>query len=66
MEKGVTSMRKAVQIWNIFLTSLSDHVNDNIRSKKHGPLGVLRDEKEVAIVDWILDMQECGLSITLQ
>jgi len=64
--KGVTSMRKASQNWNILLTSLLNHVNDNITSRKHGPLSVLIDGKEVAIVDWILGMQECGLSITLQ
>ncbi len=56
VEKGVTSMKKASQIWNILLTSLSDHVINNIRSRKHGPLRVLIDGKEVAIVDWILDM----------
>jgi hypothetical protein len=27
---------------------------------------VLIDEKEVIIVYWVLGMQECGLSITLQ
>jgi len=32
VEKGVTYVKNASQIWNILLTSLSDHVNDNIRS----------------------------------
>jgi hypothetical protein len=35
MEKGVTFVRKVSQIWNILLTSLSDHINDNIRSMAH-------------------------------
>ncbi len=66
VEIGVTSVREASQNWNILLTSLSNHVNDNITSRKHGPLSVLANGKEVAIVDWILGMQECGLLITLQ
>ncbi len=65
VEKGVTFVRKASQIWNILFMSLLDHVNDNIRSKKHGPLGVLTNGKEVAIVDWILGMQECGLLLIM-
>jgi hypothetical protein len=36
------------------------------RSKKHGPLGVLTHEESLTIVGSILDMQNCGLTITLQ
>jgi hypothetical protein len=32
---------------------------------KHGPLNVLTNEEEVAFIDWIFGMQECGLLITL-
>jgi hypothetical protein len=32
---------------------------------KHGPLNVLTNEEEVALIDWILGMQECELLITL-
>jgi len=31
-----------------------------------GPTNVLTKEKDVTLVAWILGMQECGLSITLQ
>jgi hypothetical protein len=38
----------------------------NGKSKKMGPGGVLTKEKDAAMIAWILTMQECGLSITLQ
>jgi hypothetical protein len=38
----------------------------NGKSKKMGPRGVLTKEEDVAMIAWILTMQECGLSITLQ
>jgi hypothetical protein len=31
-----------------------------------GPTCVLMEEKNKAIVEWTLTMQECGLSITIQ
>ncbi len=31
-----------------------------------GPTSVFTKEKDVTLVAWILGMQECGLSITLQ
>ncbi len=37
-----------------------------LESKKIGPLGVLTKEEHEAIITWVLNMQECGLSITLQ
>ncbi len=37
-----------------------------LESKKIGPLGVLTKEEDEAIITWVLNMQECGLSITLQ
>jgi hypothetical protein len=40
-------------------------VISNTRSKKHGPLGVLTYEESLTIVGYILDMKNCGLSITL-
>jgi hypothetical protein len=35
----------------------------NGKSKKMGPRGVLTKEEDVAMIAWILTMQECGLSI---
>lgn len=31
-----------------------------------GPRGVLTKKKDVAVIKWTLDMQECGLSVSLQ
>jgi len=49
----------------IYSTSLSNHLINKIRSRKHGALGVLTHEKALTIVGWILDMQNYGPSITL-
>jgi hypothetical protein len=38
----------------------------NEKSKKMGPRGVLTKEEDVAMITWILTMEDCGLSITLQ
>jgi len=31
-----------------------------------GPIGVLMEEEDKAIVEWTLAKQECGLSITIK
>jgi hypothetical protein len=66
LKKGTNSLRKISRSWNIPLGSFSDHLNGKIRSKKMGPTSVLTKEEDVTLVAWILGMQECGLSITLQ
>jgi len=66
IKKGIHSLRKANQSWNISLTSLSDHLNGKTRSKKMGPTNVLIEEEYVVMVGWIITMQKCGLLITLQ
>jgi hypothetical protein len=38
----------------------------NEKSKKMGPRGVLTKEEDATMITWILTIQECGLSITLQ
>jgi hypothetical protein len=38
----------------------------NGKSKKMGLGGVFTKEEDAAMITWILIMQECGLSITLQ
>jgi hypothetical protein len=43
-----------------------DHLNNKTKSKKQGPPNVLIDENEVVIIDYLLGMQECGLSTALQ
>jgi len=62
IEKGTHSLRRANRSWNIELPF--DYLNR--KSKKMGPRGVLTKEKDVAMIAWILTMQECGLSIALQ
>jgi hypothetical protein len=60
------SLKKASQFWNIPFISLSNHLNVKIRFRKMVYVGVLMDEKDVVIVAWILVMQKCKLSPTLQ
>jgi hypothetical protein len=38
----------------------------NGKSKKMGLGGVLTKEEDATMIAWILIMQECGMSITLQ
>jgi hypothetical protein len=38
----------------------------NGKSKEMGPRGVLTKKEDAAMITWILTMQECGLSITLE
>jgi hypothetical protein len=39
-------LKKVNESWNIFLSSLSNHLNDKTRSKNMGPKGVLIEKKE--------------------
>jgi hypothetical protein len=41
MERGQTSLRKANRLWNIPLTSLSNHSNGKTTTQKMGPTCVL-------------------------
>lgn len=56
-------MKKATKQWNILLSFLSNHLDGKTRSKKMEPSRVLRNEEDATIVEWILGMQECKLSI---
>jgi hypothetical protein len=66
IKKGTHSLKKANWFWNIPFTSLSDHLNGKTRSKKKGPTSVLVEEEDGVVVAWIITMQKCELSITLQ
>ncbi len=57
--------KKANKFWHILITSLLDHLNGKIGSRKQGPQGMLTNQEDEALVAWILGMQECGLLITL-
>jgi hypothetical protein len=61
---GTHSLRKVNKSWDIPMSSIIDHLNGKTKSKKMGSKGVLK--KDVVMMKWTLDMQECGLSISLQ
>jgi hypothetical protein len=65
-ERGRCSLREASMSWNIFLSSFFDHLNKKTRSRKMGLRGVLTKEEDVVVIKWTSNMQECGLSISLQ
>jgi hypothetical protein len=46
----------ANKFWGILITSLSNLLYGKTRSRKIGPLGVLIQEKDEAIVAWVLNM----------
>jgi hypothetical protein len=66
VERGRCSLRKASVSWNIFWSSFFDHLNKKTRSRKMGLRDVLTKEEDVVLIKWTLNMQECGLSISLQ
>jgi hypothetical protein len=45
IENETTSQRKASKHWNIPLTSSSDHLYGKTKSRKLGPVGMLRVEE---------------------
>jgi hypothetical protein len=56
VEKGTHSLRKASRTWNIFLSSLFDHLNGKTRFKKMGLTGVFIIKKDVEMINWTLAM----------
>jgi hypothetical protein len=66
VERRTCYLRRANRSWNILLNSLFDHLNGKTRSRKMGLGGVLTKKKDIIVVKWTLDIQECGLSTSLQ
>jgi hypothetical protein len=66
MERGTSTMRKASRNWGTPLFFLINNLNGRMKNKRIGFGRVLIDEKNDAIVRWVLTMQEVGLPITLQ
>jgi hypothetical protein len=60
IERRTHLSRRANRSWNIPM----NYLNGN--SKKMGPGCVLTKKEDPTMIAWILTMQECGLSITLQ
>ncbi len=58
--------KKANKSQHVPLMLLLDRFNGRTRLRKVGLVGVLMDEENKTIVAWVLGMQDCGLSITLQ
>jgi hypothetical protein len=51
VERGVRSLKKAIQFLNIPFTSLVNHFNNRTKSKKHGSPSLLIDEEIIIIID---------------
>jgi len=66
LERGTNTMKKASRNWGIPLFFLGNHLNGRTRNRSIIFGGTLTDEENVAIVRWVLTMQEVGLPITLQ
>jgi hypothetical protein len=66
IEGGITSLRKASRHWNIYLTSLFDHLCGKTKSRKPRLVGMLIIEENQVVVAWVLFMLEVALSISLQ
>jgi hypothetical protein len=66
IERRTHSQRRPYKSWKIPMSSLVDHLNGKIKSNKMGPKRVLIKEEDAILIKWTLDMQECGLSISLQ
>jgi hypothetical protein len=64
VERGTNTMKKTSRNWGIPLSSVQNHLNGRIKSRRIRFGGVLNVEENVAIVRWVLTMQEVGLPIT--
>jgi hypothetical protein len=49
-------LKKASWYWNIFLTSLLNHLTGKTISRKCGPPGVLLADEDATIIEWIFGM----------
>jgi hypothetical protein len=56
VERSIIFSWEANKFWGIPITSLFDHLYGKTRSRKIGPLGVLIEEEDKAIVAWVLNM----------
>jgi hypothetical protein len=56
IEIGTHSLQKTSRSNGIPLISLSDHLNNKIRSHKMGPTNVITEEEDKTIVEWTLTM----------
>jgi len=50
VERGIMSMRKACEHWNIPINFLLYHLNGKIKIKNVGPPSVLIDEKDAILL----------------
>jgi hypothetical protein len=66
VERGNTSLKKAINYWNILVTSFLNHLNGKTRSMKVGPQGMLIEHEDEAMVTWVLNMQKVGLFVNIQ
>ncbi len=66
VERRTLSLKRTSKSWNIPMISIVDHLNGKTRSRKMGLGGVLTEKEDVVMIKWTLNMQECGLSISLQ
>jgi hypothetical protein len=49
-------LRMANMLWNIPLSSISNHLNKKIKSKKMGPWGALTNEEDATKMAWTFVM----------
>ncbi len=66
VKRGIMGLRQAARAHNIPPSSLYDHLTGKIKKRKRGPQGVLSQEEEALVVEWILKTQEEGHSVTIQ
>jgi hypothetical protein len=66
VKRGIMGLRQAARAHNIPPSSLYDHLTGKIKKRKRGPQGVLSQEEEALVVEWILETQEEGHSVTIQ
>lgn len=64
VKKGTSSIGKIGEKYGIPESSIRDWLTGKTSSKKKGPRTVLSKEEEESMVDWCMDMQRNGHSIT--
>jgi hypothetical protein len=50
VERGTHSLRRANKLWNIPMSSTTDHLNGKTRFRKMGQRGVLTRKEDVVVI----------------
>jgi hypothetical protein len=66
VRSGAMTLRQAGRHYNIPPSSLSDHMTGRITKRKYGPQGVLSQEEEASVVEWVRETLADGWPVGIK